>query len=87
MKFIRDVLLAYWSQDKSNQCSTFPNSETGYISWSLICKDSSNQKTNCAQYIPDAQWKANPAIVPDANYTLPSKLKTKGGNDGKIKGP
>ena len=65
-------ILAYWSQDKSNQCASFPNSLTGHISWSLVCKDSANQKSNCAEYINDTQWKVNPAIVTDPDYKAPS---------------
>ena len=70
---ITHLSLAYWSQDKSNQCTSFPNSLTGHISWSLTCKDSTNQKTNCAEYINDAQWKRNPAIVTYTDYKAPSE--------------
>ena len=70
---ITHLSLAYWSQDKSNQCASFPNSLTGHISWSLTCKDSTNQKTNCAEYINNALWKRNPAIVTDADYKAPSE--------------
>ena len=62
------MISAYWSQDKSNQCSTFPGSQTGYISWSLVCKDSSNKKTSCSEFIDGAFWKSNPSIVTNATY-------------------
>ena len=65
------TILAYWSQDKSNQCTKFPGSNTGFLSWSLFCKDSSNQRTNCAEYIEQANWRSNPAIVTDADYKPP----------------
>ena len=62
------MISAYWSQDKSNQCSTFPGSKTGHISWSLVCKDSSNKTTSCSEIIDGAYWKSNPSIVTNATY-------------------
>ena len=37
----------------------------------MVCKDSSNQRTNCAEYIEQANWRSNPAIVTDADYKPP----------------
>ena len=62
------IISADWSQDKFNQCSTFPGSITGYTSWSLVCKDESNQRTSCSEYIDRTYWKSNPSIVTNTTY-------------------
>ena len=62
------IISAHWSQDKSNQCSIFPGSTIGHTSWSLVCKDESNKKTSCSEYIDRTYWKSNPSIVTNTTY-------------------